>query len=259
MGGHNRAHTVHGAQHFASMFNKLKFGKPCDLGGLGVVKSVADGVSQCDLCTAKSVAGASRKMDADASSMGRVDAADDDAASERPEVCYVCLESDGVMLVNVCACRWSRIHASCLDRLIEHDPSAVCRCCTQPFAHDKPRAAPAGTAVARLWTERPIVMRLATAAAAAEFVIGAVLFLCGVLLRGTSAISPLAVGLMGGLVCFHGVSTLFMTGHLIDGPSGRASLDRLGLASRWPSSQPPRRAASAAAVAPAATAAPAAS
>ena len=41
------------------------------------------------------------------------------------------------MLVNVCACRWSRVHETCLTNLLKHSTS--CGVCKQEIAHD-PRA-----------------------------------------------------------------------------------------------------------------------
>jgi len=41
------------------------------------------------------------------------------------------------MLVNVCPCRWSRVHETCLTNLLKHSTS--CGVCKQEIAHD-PRA-----------------------------------------------------------------------------------------------------------------------
>lgn len=40
--------------------------------------------------------------------------------------CYVCLEESGEMLVNVCACRWSRVHVKCLERVQKTSKDNMC-------------------------------------------------------------------------------------------------------------------------------------
>ena len=64
-------------------------------------------------------------------------AADDD--DDEADACYICLSSDGPMLVNVCACRTSRAHRRCLDELIRTKPDATCGVCRTKFVlHDAP-------------------------------------------------------------------------------------------------------------------------
>ena len=66
---------------------------------------------------------------------------DDDGA----DACYICLSSDGPMLVNVCACRTSRAHRRCLDELIRTKPDATCGVCRTKFVlHDVPLEAEDG-------------------------------------------------------------------------------------------------------------------
>ena len=38
--------------------------------------------------------------------------------------CYVCLDASGPMLVNVCACRSTRVHSRCLMELVRHQQPA---------------------------------------------------------------------------------------------------------------------------------------
>ena len=44
------------------------------------------------------------------------------------ETCYICLGSDGCMLVNVCKCR-SRVHRSCLSTMVKHNGCNLCTVC----------------------------------------------------------------------------------------------------------------------------------
>lgn len=42
--------------------------------------------------------------------------------------CYICLGTEGEMLVNVCACKWSRVHVHCLESLQKvNDKCGVCK------------------------------------------------------------------------------------------------------------------------------------
>jgi hypothetical protein len=68
----------------------------------------------------------------------------DDLESEQ-QTCFVCLESEGVMLVNTCACKWSKIHPTCLDRLLATG-RRDCSVCRFPIAHK-----PMRTLVEQLW------------------------------------------------------------------------------------------------------------
>ena len=60
--------------------------------------------------------------------------------------CFICFESDGPLLVNVCACSWSCVHPACLERLLApcvsaaveagEKPKPVCRVCKTAYAYD---------------------------------------------------------------------------------------------------------------------------
>ena len=63
-------------------------------------------------------------------------------------VCYVCLQPDGPMIVNVCDCRWSRVHPACLDQLVKSQAgSDVCRVCRSQFAVTIPPPSPKAAAL----------------------------------------------------------------------------------------------------------------
>ena len=53
---------------------------------------------------------------------------------ENQQSCYVCMESEGHMLINVCACRWAVIHPACLGKLLKTQ-GASCRVCKVQFSH----------------------------------------------------------------------------------------------------------------------------
>ena len=59
-----------------------------------------------------------------------------DGPCEEP-ACYICLGTEGPMLVNVCACRWSRVHEACLVKLLKQ--SNTCGVCKQQLLLE-PRA-----------------------------------------------------------------------------------------------------------------------
>ena len=44
-----------------------------------------------------------------------------------PDSCYVCLSSEGALLMNVCDCRWARIHPECLGKLLKEQKSSECK------------------------------------------------------------------------------------------------------------------------------------
>ena len=63
-------------------------------------------------------------------------AADASEMSEARACCFICLGEEGRMLVNVCACRWSRAHESCLAKMVESG-GTTCGVCKQEISHDK--------------------------------------------------------------------------------------------------------------------------
>ena len=72
------------------------------------------------------------------------------AESQAEGVCYVCLCDEGEMLVNVCACRWSRVHAACLERLLLNSTDGNCGVCKKRIQHEPP-ASP----LALMWKQQP--------------------------------------------------------------------------------------------------------
>ena len=96
------------------------------------------------------------------------------------------------MLINTCACRWSRIHPGCLDRVLESS-SPECSVCKTRINHKSPEKKL--TLVEQVWKANFI--------AATVFTIGTVLLLCFGLfltfdgiLRETSVLDH-AFGLLG--------------------------------------------------------------
>lgn len=65
----------------------------------------------------------------------------DSDGGKETDMCYICLGTDGPMLVNVCKCTWSQIHPACFERLVEH--STTCRICRHEFAMPCAPSAPA--------------------------------------------------------------------------------------------------------------------
>ena len=51
------------------------------------------------------------------------------------EVCYICLSSEGCMLVNVCKCRWARVHQACLSAMVKHNECRACTVCKSPLQY----------------------------------------------------------------------------------------------------------------------------
>ena len=63
---------------------------------------------------------------------------------EDPDTCYICLSSEGPMLVNMCACRSLRAHRSCLLELTRRQTGPpVCGVCRQVILPGGARALPA--------------------------------------------------------------------------------------------------------------------
>ena len=57
---------------------------------------------------------------------------------EDPDTCYICLSSEGPMLVNMCACRSLRAHRSCLLELTRRQTGPpVCGVCRQEICPEE--------------------------------------------------------------------------------------------------------------------------
>ena len=50
------------------------------------------------------------------------------SGTDSRDTCYICFDSEGCMLVNVCKCR-SRVHQSCLSTMVKHNGCSVCTVC----------------------------------------------------------------------------------------------------------------------------------
>ena len=149
-----RSHTVHGACFFARNSASLRVA-PEDgqrqhppLNG-GVIGSFA----MSPPLALKRHGVVSSEQDAseetDRSAVTTPDPAPSEGSME--PVCYVCLASEGEMLVNVCACRWSRVHIACLERMQKASKDGLCGVCKTPWTHTLD-----ATASTLLWKREPV-------------------------------------------------------------------------------------------------------
>jgi hypothetical protein len=182
-------------------------------------------------------------------------AAKDDAAvaqdgasegSQHGASCYVCLESEGAMLMNVCDCRWSRIHPACLEKLVEHDRAAACKCCTKRFTLPS-GFTPPKPLFEQLWAVHPRSMKALVWGSVAEVCVGFAMFLYGALLQTSHTQNSLgvagcsALGSAAGFVIVHGVFALCLFCTTQTGSPAQADT-RLGARSSvWPATSPPPR------------------
>ena len=102
MPNEGEAVTVHGATHFAARY--ARFGALHDKPGKCVTEAQQAWRRQ-QLSTGAPTPG-----------------------TDSRETCYICLSSEGCMLVNVCKCR-SRVHQSCLSTMVKHNGCNVCTVC----------------------------------------------------------------------------------------------------------------------------------
>jgi len=56
--------------------------------------------------------------------------------------CFVCLGDDGAMLMNVCDCKWLRVHPNCLESLMLTHQTSRCAVCTKPLQYEPRREKP---------------------------------------------------------------------------------------------------------------------
>ena len=79
------------------------------------------------------------------------------ASEEEATTCFICLESEGRMLVNVCDCKWSRVHQRCLAIYVEATfktpEEAKCRVCKKSIQVDAPPSL-----AAEMWGHLPCMM-----------------------------------------------------------------------------------------------------
>ena len=85
---------------------------------------------------------------------------------EPPACCFVCFDAEGPMLVNTCACRWSRIHQACLERMLETG-NQDCGVCKTRIKHKR---SVKQTLIEQVWKANLI--------ATTFFTVGTVLLLC---------------------------------------------------------------------------------
>ena len=81
---------------------------------------VSGGVATGERCAGAGTPPATRLDD---TRDGDVTAKAKDKDSELDSACYVCFDASGPMLVNVCACRSTRVHGRCLMELVRHQQS----------------------------------------------------------------------------------------------------------------------------------------
>jgi len=120
----------------------------------------------------------------------RLDQHDADAEDD---CCYICLSSDGPMLVNVCACRSMRAHRSCLEELASRSAGPpTCGVCRQEICMQEAWVAEPEEPEARPVRYRPPFLRVC---GMTNVLIGtALLFVGGVgLMLPTARVGPPAL------------------------------------------------------------------
>ena len=63
-------------------------------------------------------------------------------ASSRSGACFVCLGDEGAMLMNVCDCKWLRVHPQCLESLMLTHQTGRCAVCTKSLQYEPRREKP---------------------------------------------------------------------------------------------------------------------
>ena len=134
-----------------------------------------------------------RLMSSEPSATTRDDSVHSGATSS---CCFICFETEGVMLSNVCACTWSRVHPTCLSRLVKGQqqaspnpqqahPVVTCRVCNQPYAEvavsDRTPLLELNEILNLLWKKQPNAMTSYVVASVFMSVLG--VWLC---IRSTS-------------------------------------------------------------------------
>ena len=56
--------------------------------------------------------------------------------------CFVCLGDEGAMLMNVCDCKWLRVHPQCLESLMLTHQTGRCAVCTKSLQYEPRREKP---------------------------------------------------------------------------------------------------------------------
>ena len=92
------------------------------------------------------------------------------------QACYICFGCEGPMLVNVCSCKWSRVHASCLDEMLRASDKFTCGVCKDEISHE-----PSLSTTARLWNLHPFICYFQLVASATAVIIGLASFFVGAL------------------------------------------------------------------------------
>ena len=102
-------------------------------------------------------------------------------APEEPTCCFVCLETEGPMLVNTCACRWLHVHPKCLDRVLENNCSGTCSVCKSTIVHER-KVKP--TALTVMWESHTLLLSMFAIANVVICIVGAVYVMGGLFLVG---------------------------------------------------------------------------
>ena len=125
------------------------------------------------------------------------------SAAERHEEphCYICLSTEGPLLVGVCACRWMAVHTACLRKQYHATKSHACRVCLKEMVQLEPD----------LWSDFPSSCTLSALGAACEMLAGLAVLGWWMLLlvqqqANLGSIFPASIG--GGAMLQHGWITL---------------------------------------------------
>ena len=159
-----------------------------------------------------------------------------------PLCCYVCMQAEGAMLVNVCACRWARIHTACLERLQRSAfGGGQCGVCKQPFAQalthavDSFRATPLDVK----WKARACLVALRAVFAVITVGTGLLVFNVGCALRGFDQVWTLQLlasgdlewplATLGAFLTLYGAGGLYLVliNDMLVGPPTTSPIDEL--------------------------------
>ena len=131
-------------------------------------------------------------------------------ASSRSGACFVCLGDEGAMLMNVCDCKWLRVHPQCLESLMLTHQTTRCAVCTKSLQYEPRREKPQEKT--DTWPKRSAAALSLLVSSAFTTAMGATLLGLAIC-NATGGVANVPVGFWtfsGPLLMLQGTSTVLM-------------------------------------------------
>ena len=131
-------------------------------------------------------------------------------ASSRSGACFVCLGDEGAMLMNVCDCKWLRVHPQCLESLMLTHQTGRCAVCTKSLQYEPRREKPQEKT--DTWPKRSAAALSLLVSSAFTTAMGATLLGLAIC-NATGGVANVPVGFWtfsGPLLMLQGTSTVLM-------------------------------------------------